>query len=173
LHNKIMNIKKIKSCMNRLIDCSCFTLIETIVTMLILSIIIAIAMPNFNKILSNYQLDISAREMASDIRDVQQAAAKTQSSTYSIRWDTGTGTYYLHKSDLQYYKSVKLPSSIELSYTPLEGDEFTKLNFNITGIPRSGFGGTVKLKDKSTGKEKFVIVNKLGRVRVSDTPPAE
>ncbi|MFA4884609.1 MAG: prepilin-type N-terminal cleavage/methylation domain-containing protein [Desulfotomaculaceae bacterium] len=147
-----------------------FTLIEIAIVLVIISITIALAVPNFNKILGNYQLDISAREMASDIRDLQQAAVKSQTSTYLIMWNINTDTYYLCNPGTTAYKTVNLPSSVDLVNAPMTG-YFYQLGFATSGRPIGGFGGTVTLRDKATGKNKYVVVDTLGRVRVSETYP--
>ena len=149
------------------IDSFGFTIIEMVIAMLIISIAVALTVPNFNKILGSYQLDISAREMASDIRDLQQTAVKTQASNYSVLWNRQTETYHLCTGTTS-YKTVNLPSSVDLVESPVI-DNLPKLGFAPSGRPNNGFGGRVKLMDKNTGKNKYVIVDTLGRVRVSDT----
>lgn len=143
-----------------------FTLIEVMIVLVIISISVALAVPNFNKILGTYQLDISAREMVSDIRDLQQTAVKKQISTYSITWDIGSDKYLLCNTSFTAYKTVNLPSSVDL----VPNGELNKLGFTTSGIPIGGIGGTIHLKDKFTGKDKYVKVDTLGRVRVSETP---
>ncbi len=145
-----------------------FTLIELMIVLVITSLLVALALPNFNRILGGYQLDISAREMISDIRDLQQAAVKTQISTYSVMWNTETETYYLRNTGTTSYKTVILPSSVDLVNVPMT-DDLPQLGFAKSGRPNNGFGGTVKLMDKNTGKNKYVIIDTLGRVRISDT----
>lgn len=149
-----------------------FTIIEMVVAMLIISIAVAFAVPNFNKILGAYQLDISAREMASDIRDLQQTALKTQNSAYAIMWNTTADSYSLMNENTV-NKTVQLPQNVDITEAPYISSEAAhKMHFATSGRPAGGIGGTVRLMDRNTGKYKFVIINTLGRVRVSETPPA-
>jgi len=144
-------------------------LIEIVIVLVITSIALALAVPNLSKVQANYQLDISAREMASDIRDLQQTAIKTQAATYSMMWNLGTDTYYLCNPGTTAYKTVKLPASVDLVNAPMTG-YFYQMNFSANGRPQNGFGGSITLSDKRSGKKKYVIIDTLGRVRVSDTP---
>lgn len=161
----------IKSLNNKLLDNSGFTIIEMVVAMLIISIAVAFTVPNFNKIMGRYQLDISAREMASDIRDLQQAALKTQNPNLAIMWNTTDDVYYLMNGNTK-NKTVQLPKSVGIHSAPYITNEAAyKMHFAVTGRPAAGFGGTVMLVGKNTGKFKYVIIDTLGRVRVSETPP--
>lgn len=148
-----------------------FTIIEMVIAMLIVSIAVAFTVPNFNKIMGRYQLDISAREMASDIRDLQQAALKTQSSALAIMWNTTDDKYYL-MNESTIHKTVQLPKSVDINSAPYVSNEAAyKMHFAATGRPAAGFGGTIMLIDRNTGNYKYIIINTLGRVRVSETPP--
>ena len=140
------------------------TLIEMLVVMVIISITVAFAAPNFDKIIGAYQLDISAREMASDIRDLQQTALKTQNAGLAMEWHTGLEEYYLKNENIV-SKTVRLPNGIDIDRTNFDAN---KMFIGKNGRPSSA--GTVFLKDRTTGKYKYVIINKLGRVRVSETP---
>ncbi|TEB17572.1 hypothetical protein Psfp_00444 [Pelotomaculum sp. FP] len=153
-----------------------FTIIEMVLVMLIISIAVAFTVPNFKKILDAYQLDISAREMASDIRDLQQSAIKTQSTALSIMWNLSSGTYYL-KNENTVIKSVTIPNSVEIIGAPfIPVEKLYKMRISVKGRPLGGyngtvegFGGTITLKDKTTKKYKDVVIDTLGRVRVSET----
>jgi prepilin-type N-terminal cleavage/methylation domain-containing protein len=146
-----------------------FTLIEIVIVLVITSITVALAVPNLSKVKNYYQLDISAREMASDIRDLQQTAIKTQTATYSMMWDLGTDTYYLCNPGTTAYKTVNLPAGVDLANAPITG-YYYQMNFSANGRPKGGIGGSITLSDKGSGKKKYVIIDTLGRVRVSDTP---
>lgn len=148
-----------------------FTIIEMMIVLIIISILIALTVPNFSRIMGSYQLDISAREMASDIRDLQQSALKTQNSAYAIVWNTTADSYYLMHENIV-NKTVQLPQSVDIASAPYISSEAAhKMHFATSGRPAGGIGGTVFLMDRNTGKYKFVIINTLGRVRVSETPP--
>ncbi|TEB06633.1 hypothetical protein Psch_00165 [Pelotomaculum schinkii] len=147
-----------------------FTIIEMVVAMLIISIAVAFTVPNFKKIIGAYQLDISAREMASDIRDLQQKIVKTQNTNYKVIWNIETETYLLSDGVIA-YKTIKLPSGVDLFQSPVNqnNNNIPEMLFAASGRPANGFGGTVRLVDNNTGKNKYVFIDTLGRVRVSDT----
>lgn len=149
-----------------LINKNGFSLIEIAIVFSVVCLMAAIALPNFAKINDSYNLGNSARLMASDIRSVQQTANKTESTAYNILFDTVYERYYL-KNNLTPYKTVNMPSSVDLVSSNFTGNN---LIFAISGRPFGGIGGTVTLQDRKTGKLKYIIIDTIGRVRVSNTP---
>ncbi|MDD3654486.1 MAG: type II secretion system protein [Desulfotomaculaceae bacterium] len=155
----------------KLINSNGFTLIETVVVLIITGLLVAIALPNYNKTIGYYNLDNSARLLASDIRSIQQTAIKNESSNFNMLFNTANDRYYLRNGTTP-YKTVNLPSSVRLVFvhgfmTPNNN----KLELAANGIPYNRFGGHISLQDRKTGKFLYVVVDPVGRVRVSETAP--
>ncbi|OPY57739.1 MAG: hypothetical protein A4E55_01459 [Pelotomaculum sp. PtaU1.Bin035] len=149
-----------------------FTLIEATIVVIIISVIVAVALPDFNKTIGLYNLDSSARELASDIRSLQQNALKHESAGFEILFNTGTESYRLINTDvgvLSPYKIKKLPAGIDLVFSNFKD---SRLIFAANGNPAGGIGGHISLRDHATGTFLYVIIDSIGRVRVSDTPPS-
>lgn len=149
-----------------------YTLVEISIVVIIIGIMVAIALPDFNKTIGRYNLDKSARELALDIRSLQQSAIKNEDTGFKIQF-INTNTYRLAYFSVT-QKTVKLPSGVKLdpgnTSLNITGNSNT-LEFAATGRPFGGVGGHFSLKDQATGKSLYVIISTLGRVRVSETPP--
>ncbi|HAG07597.1 MAG: N-terminal methylation protein, partial [Clostridia bacterium 62_21] len=62
------------------------TLLEVIIVMLIVSTVLAIAVPELGKKLAVVRLDALAGQMAADIRTVQQMAINEESAAYFMEF---------------------------------------------------------------------------------------
>lgn len=160
-----------KGITKKLFNNSGFTLVEISIVITIIGLMVALVLPEFNKTIGRYNLHSSARLLASDIRSVQQKAIKNESSNFNILFNTTSDRYYL-RSGITPYKTVNLPSSVHLVFvkgfiTPNNN----KLEIAANGNPFNRFGGTISLQDRKTGKFLYVVVDAVGRVRVSETSP--
>lgn len=142
-----------------------FTLLELILVILILSIVMAIVIPSFQRPLAYYKLYTAGRQMVADIREWQQRAL-TEEQSYKIKFDTKNNKYYITKG-IYTINSIQLPTSINLYSTNFGNNEFI---IDISGNPQNGFGGTVIIQN-DYNKRLFIIVAKTGRVRMDDKPP--
>jgi prepilin-type N-terminal cleavage/methylation domain-containing protein len=147
-----------------------FTLIEVAVVVVVISLVVAVTLPDFNKTIGLYNLESSARELASDMRSLQQSAIKNESAGFKIVFDVEEESYSLFNTDegLTAYLTKNLPANVDLYNTNFDGHA---LICAANGRPAGGFGGTITLRDLRTGALRYVIINTLGRVRVDDTPP--
>ncbi len=148
-----------------------FTLIEIAIVVVIIGLVVAVALPDFNRTIGRYNLESSARELALDIRSLQQSAIKHESAGFKIVFNTVDDCYYLINTDegLTPYLTKNLPANVDLVNTNFDGHD---LICAANGRPYGGIGGTITLKDLKTGAFLYVIINTLGRVRVDDTPPS-
>jgi len=146
------------------------TLLEVVVVLLIVSTVLAVAGPELAKPLAAARLETVARQMAADIRAVQQRALNEESAAYFIRFYPYGARYEVRKADHPTYvvlDKVTLPGTVELVGTTFSQDW---LAFAAGGAPVQG--GTVMLRDQWSGRLRYVIVTPVtGRVRVSDRPP--
>lgn len=147
------------------------TLIEIAIVVIIIGVVIAIALPDFNKTIGSYNLESAAREMVLDIRSLQQSAIKKESAGFKIVFDIDQDKYYLINTDesLTPYLIKTLPSSVDLVDTNFDSHTMVCA---ANGRPYGGIGGTIRLKDRRTGNFLYVIINSVGRVRVDDVLPS-
>jgi len=146
-----------------------FTLAELVVTLSILGIAAAITFPVLQTSLARYTLYATARQMAAEIRALQQEALTSGKLTYQITFDTANNLYYL-RLNTQTLKTVPVPPSISMETKfPQPPPKETTMEFNIKGVPTAG---TIILREQTTGSFYYVIVAAVtGRVRIADTPP--
>jgi|Deesub1362A_J573_1020465.scaffolds.fasta_scaffold00425_15 Tfp pilus assembly protein FimT len=146
------------------------TLLEVVIVLLIVSTVLAVAGPELAKPLAAARLEAVARQMAADIRVVQQRALNEESAAYFIRFYPYGARYEVRKAASPTYvvlDKVTLPGTVELVGTTFSQDW---LAFSAAGTPVQG--GTVTLRDQWSGRLRYVIVAPVtGRVRVSESPP--
>jgi|GEM_PF-1666473 len=150
---------------------SAFTLLELAIVIAVLGIIVTVSMPKFSGIISGYRLDSSAREMTLNIRSLQQAAIKSENTGFKVVFNTSTGSYHIYhfiNNANVLYKTVELPSNVQLVFVNFYN---STLEFSINGNPIYRIGGHISLRDKVTGEFLYVIIDSIGRVRVSAEPP--
>jgi prepilin-type N-terminal cleavage/methylation domain-containing protein len=77
-----------------------FTLIEVVMTMVILAILAAVAIPGFAAWLPNYRLKAAARDLVSNLQLAKMGAVK-QNKTWAVIFDPGVtpGRYFICSDD--------------------------------------------------------------------------
>lgn len=129
-----------------------FTLIELIVTLTIMSLLLAIAVPRFD-INSGY-MEKMINEFAMDVRNVQMENMKTPSAGYEIK--IYSNKYYVRKN-MNIEKTVNFKDGYTIYYN--NGDS---ISFTYDGEPKKA--GTFTITDTRTSKIKQVsIVPVTGR----------
>ncbi|MDD4170489.1 MAG: hypothetical protein PHD36_09620 [Desulfotomaculaceae bacterium] len=144
-----------------------FILAELIVVIFITGLLVAIAIPVFSTTIGYCILDNSARLLVLDIRSLQQSAINNESAAFNIFFDNYYERYFL-RNGLAAYKTVSLPDSVDLVFNNYQD---SKLFCAANGKPAGGIGGTVTLQDRQSKKLLYVIVDQIGRVRVSAIVP--
>jgi prepilin-type N-terminal cleavage/methylation domain-containing protein len=140
-----------------------FTLTEIIVAMAIISILAAIAIPNWSTLLPNYALKSAARQVQSELHKLKSRAV---SENANFRLVFSTTSYSFEKYSSGSYtatgESRTLPDGITLA-----GTSDTTLGFTSRGTSIDSTDKTVKLCNiKSSGKN--VVLSDLGRIRIDD-----
>lgn len=141
-----------------------FTLFEVVITILIVGVLSGSVL-SLSGLINRHNLTNAALIIAQDIRLTQQLNLN-QNGAYTILFDCSGERYYIKKGVVA-YKTVKLPSGIDLVGTNFNDNE---LGFNPEGTPFKG--GHLSVKNKNN-HYLFVIVNLVtGRVRIDTKPPA-
>lgn len=145
-------------------------MVEVAIVVIITGLLIVLSLPDFNKTVGRYNLDSSARELAADIRSLQQAAIKNESAGFKIMFNTITDSYHLMNTDVGVaaYKTRKLPATVDLVFTNFNNNT---LICAANGNPFGRIGGHISLQDRKTGNFLYVVVDSIGRVRVGNSPP--
>jgi type II secretory pathway pseudopilin PulG len=144
-----------------------FTLIETVITLGIISILFFALIPVFSNFLGVLDLKGQARLIVADLRAAQDKAI-TLKSTISAEFKPKTlfgepATYVIDRVNVssgrkQVFKSTKLSNKFD--FTDLAVIKFAK-----SGSPPPGGSGTVKL-EYIGGRRISIIVSSAGRVRM-------
>lgn len=157
----------------KLSEQSGFSLPEIMIVLVIAGVIIAAVLPDFHKLIGRYSLDGATRELVADIRAVQQNALRHESNDFYLLFNEMADSYYLIDTSrgVTPYQTRQLPAGVDLAYTTFRQTNQDRLSFAWTGNPVYRFGGHITLKDRATGATRYVIIDSIGRVRVSETPP--
>ncbi len=153
-----------------------FSYIEIIIVICITGIIVAVLLPDFSKTIGRYNLNTSARELVSDVRSIEQAAIKYEEAGFKIQFigdSLYVLTYFLNNSYLS-KKTVKLPSTIKYNANLTSNNinnNYNSLIFQANGRPSGGIGGHICLQDRRTGICLYIVIDTIGRVRISETLP--
>ncbi|HAG08833.1 MAG TPA: hypothetical protein DCK87_04615 [Desulfotomaculum sp.] len=140
-----------------------FTLLEVIIVVLIIGVLSGCAL-SFSGLINKHNLTNAALIIAQDIRLTQQLNLN-QNGAYTILFDC-SGERYFIKKGVAAYKTVKLPSGVDLVGTNFN---YNELGFSPDGAPFKG--GHLSVKNKNN-HYLFVIVNPvIGRVRIDTKPP--
>ncbi len=138
-----------------------FTLIEMLVSIVILSSLFAIALPIWSAVIPGYQLNSAARQMATELHSARNRAMAqyrrfrlvfNSATTYSVERETTPGA-----ADYTLFSGPKsLPSAITATFnnTPI---------FQTRGDASPA--GTVTLTN-STGASKVITVSSTGKVDI-------
>lgn len=166
-----------------------FTLIDLMITLGIVAILLAMAIPDIKSWLSNYRLNIAARDIALSMQLAKMKAISINNyvSISFINVNIGGTTYdyalYVDQDkDLEYddgeqaIKNVKLSDYKGVSFdTSVRGDGVTFANnclaFDSMGLPKNktgGFGAGSIYLENTRNKGKKVVVSSVGRISIVD-----
>lgn len=150
------------------------TLIELCLTICLIAILSAVALPNFNNWLPKHRLNSAARDVMSSIQYIKSRSVKEHANTaiffdpanesYTIFLDTGSGANSgngVLDGDEIVVRSRQMPAGVNLKNTTFPGDT---LKFDSRGFP-SGVSGSINLLS-SHGDAKSITVNITGNSKI-------
>lgn len=145
--------------MSRLKDMRGFTLVELMITIVLLAIIIAIAIPNFTQFIRNNQVQAKADELKTFLQYARGQAAITRKAyevdTTTTAWEVkpqgGTAERKLEFNTAQ-AKPLTNPSSLTLTFTP---NGMTTSSAKITVCRDTDFANGYLLEVQASGVVKM------------------
>ena len=139
--------------MKTLFDASGISIVELVVAIALMGTIAAMALPGWNRLLPNYALNNSVRQIQSELHSIKMRAA-AESVGFQLAYSQGSNTYLIQRE------------SKTLEVKPIaEGTTITKDGV-ISFSPRGTAGANrVRLRN-SAGFCKQIVVSATGRVRV-------
>jgi len=143
-----------------------FTLIELVVVVALLAVVAAVAIPTYQLLLSQAQLN-SATTQVADLMRLQEQKTVTEQKIYGLTIVAGATTipYFLCQDagcstkTIQYYT---LPSNIVISQESFSSND---VRFSTAGAPSSS--GTVVLKDTARSRQRNVDLRPSGAIQDS------
>ncbi len=146
-----------------------YTLVELLCVISLLAMIVLIAMPALQGLEERRNLEIAARNLATDMRKTQQAAI-TRGHTFRIEFQSDDKQYRIRNTITEEVTRIRLPEGIEYCYITIEPiGGFRTSGFYYNGVPIHA--GTVGFCNSSGDKLFVILAPVTGRVRISDTPP--
>ncbi|HWR39424.1 MAG TPA: hypothetical protein VN611_07970 [Patescibacteria group bacterium] len=136
-----------------------FMVVEVLLVLSVASMLAVVAMPVLGNVLARQEIDMAARQLAADVRWLQQISINGSGSVMPQLEFTERG--YMITQGTQSRKTVIFPSTVT--------GYFPRMVFGINGtlaVPNS-LGATIRLNSKRiTGASRQVIIDAVGRVRV-------
>jgi type IV fimbrial biogenesis protein FimT len=135
-----------------------FTLVEILVTIALIGIISAIAIPDWGTLLPTFRLNGATRQIQSELHRIKMKAV-TENVNFQLVYSENGQTYQVKRNGAE-LETKSLPEGIKLrtATSPLT------LEFTPRGTPSSAGTVTVKLCN-TKGEGKNVVVRATGRIR--------
>ena len=145
-----------------------FTLIEALVTVMIISILGAVIIPTYQLLLSQLQLSTATEQASDQIRLAQQKTV-TEQSIYGVTLTTNATTVPLFLYDpvagtKTPQNTLNLPSNIIISTVSFTNQ--TDIRFATSGAPN--YSGYILLEDTVRGRYRKIEVRPSGNI-ISNT----
>lgn len=143
-----------------------FTLTEIIVAMAIISILAAIAIPNWSTLLPNYALNSGARQVQSELHKLKSRAV-SENAKFHLVFSATNYSIEKYNSSTSSYQSTGEGKSLPDGIT-LAGTSDTTLGYTSRGLSDDDSSDkTVKLCNIK-GNGKNVVLSIIGQIRIDN-----
>lgn len=148
-----------------------FTLMELMVTIAIIGIMSAIAVPNMITWRNSMQFNSAVRQVKISIEQTRMDAIKANmpsridfidgSNTFNtVRWDPTANAFAAPNTH-------QLPPGVILANSNFANDQ---LRFSSRGMPANVIGGTLRLQNTSGSLCRLIVIANVGTSRIADCP---
>jgi prepilin-type N-terminal cleavage/methylation domain-containing protein len=152
-----------------------FTMVEVAVTLSLLGILTAIAVPSYISWLPRHKLQTSARQIYDDMNLAKIRAVKdnritciqfnTGNNTYTVFFDVGGGFGYQAGTDIPIKSNVALEDGVNITGSPFAATADT-CAFNNRGLLPSGYSSGQVILTNPTTLVMRVDVNAAGGISI-------
>lgn len=132
-----------------------FTLVEVLITLLIISTLLAFVVTGGARYFSALEYDLSVKQVFADVKITRQLA-ETSSQTCRIEFDAGKNTYNIKKGGTL-YNSCSVNSGVKFS---------GKSYFAFAPSGNTEVGGSGTLLIGGTPNSRKIVVSSRGRIRI-------
>ena len=155
--------------MAKIIDERGFSYVETMIVVIIIGLVSAMAIPAFKEIVARERLKSTARTITIHLREIRHLAIAKENTlkivfTSKSYGGSDQGTIYRVLEDAILLERFTLPHNIVIKSVTFPSQT---LNFFPLGTATPG---RIELESPS-GDKFYIIVNSVGRVRTSNVPP--
>jgi type IV fimbrial biogenesis protein FimT len=164
-----------------------FTLMELLVTMAIAALFATLVVPSFRAMAANQALSSAASELMSSALQARSSALKFNRRVLvqpqsGSDWRTGWIIYAdvdknaAYDSGTDTLLATSPPLSSDIAVGSLTGSGESQASISVIAYDPDGFiamigtsrDGTILLSSSYTGRQKYVVVSRIGRVRICD-----
>ena len=147
-----------------------FTLIELMVAITIVSIIVAIAVPSWNRWIPSYRLKRATRDVFSSFQQAKLEAVRRNVNVILI-FDLGNQKYDMYVDDDGNFDNnepmlgtLQMPGKVTLVSANFSGGT-QQAGFDSRGLPAASRWGTVTLNN-TKGISRNIILSPAGNIRI-------
>ncbi|MDH5649742.1 MAG: GspH/FimT family pseudopilin [Gammaproteobacteria bacterium] len=166
-----------------------FSMIEILVTLVVIAIVAALAIPNFRGVIQNNRLVTQANSLLTDLTLARSEAIKRSGSIGICRsttgascsnagnWENGwlvfvdtnsNGTWDNTDQPLRFHKALAGGNTLRPNATGIV-EPILLSSRGTSNIPDGG--GFRLCDDRGTASGKSILINRIGQVRIEKTPP--
>ncbi|WP_312421963.1 prepilin-type N-terminal cleavage/methylation domain-containing protein [Anaerospora hongkongensis] len=139
-----------------------FTILELIIVVAVISIAAALAVPKLGDWTAEQDLNNTARELAADLRLLQQLSINSAGPTPELYLRIASPYGYMTTVNTKAIQPKRtFPATVKLSGAA------TTVSFTINGIPKQGTDMTIVLaRTDGKGTKRIIVQAQTGRIRI-------
>lgn len=144
---------------------SAFSVVELLITIMVLAALAAFTVPTYQLILSQIQLNSAVEEIADFVRLAEQKTV-TEQQIYGVQLSNNAVTIpmvLVSGSNRTTIKTLVLPANMKLTDLSLAGQ--TEVRFSTSGAPSTA--GSFEVLDMIRGKSRLIEIRPSGSIRTN------